>query len=83
MFIDPVCSEHSELKTCLACLASSSCAGSLFLYLPGSSLADFRESLHKLRAFIASKPEGYFGQFTMALQTDPNLRGFNAGFNGC
>ncbi|CAL1163472.1 unnamed protein product [Cladocopium goreaui] len=32
--------------------------GSLFLYLPGSSLEDFRESLHKLRAFIASKPEG-------------------------
>ncbi|CAL1163470.1 unnamed protein product [Cladocopium goreaui] len=49
--------------------------GSLFLYLPGSSLEDFRESLHKLRAFIASKPEGcgYFGQFAMAMQADPNL----------
>ena len=83
MIIDPLCSEHSELK---ACLASSSCAGSLFLYLPGSSLEDFRESLHKLRAFIASKPEGcgYFGQFAMAMQADPNLLSrFNAGFSGC
>lgn len=32
--------------------------GSLFLYLPGSSLEDFCQSLQKLRVFIARKPEG-------------------------
>eukprot|EP00434_Breviolum_minutum_P015953 symbB.v1.2.014061.t2/scaffold1007.1/size144738/6 len=32
--------------------------GSLFLHLPGSSLDDFRESLLKLRGFIACQPQG-------------------------
>lgn len=34
-------------------------AGSLFLHLPGSSLDDFRESLLKLRGFIACQPQGF------------------------
>ncbi|CAE7912591.1 Mblac2, partial [Symbiodinium necroappetens] len=47
--------------------------GNIFLFLPGSRLEEFDESLCKLKAFLAKKPAGVLlscGHMTPALKAD-------------